>query len=174
MHTDTQSMLKFLIQNTPQNLVLDADALNILAENPTWLAFLPPHSILTPHPKELMRMMGGWQDEEECMNKMRDFTRRYNCFLLLKGAFSRIVSPEGDIYFNTTGNPAMASAGMGDALTGIVTALLARAYSPYEALSIGVFVHGLAADLFVENNKNPFLLASDLISYLGQAFSKLS
>ncbi|GAB4127714.1 MAG: bifunctional ADP-dependent NAD(P)H-hydrate dehydratase/NAD(P)H-hydrate epimerase [Raineya sp.] len=173
LHPNTQSMLKFLIQNTNKNLVLDADALNILAENPTWLAFLPPHSILTPHPKEFARLVGTWQNEEECMDKMKDFAYRYNCFLLLKGAFSRISTPEGKIFFNTTGNPAMASAGMGDVLTGIITALLARGYSPYEALSIGVFVHGLAADLLVEQTKSPFLVASDIISYLGKAFGKL-
>jgi NAD(P)H-hydrate epimerase len=170
---ETQTMLKLLIQQTPKNLVFDADALNILAENPTWLSFLPPQSILTPHPKEFVRLVGSWANDEECMQKMLDFSRRYGCFLLLKGAFSRISSPEGRIYFNTTGNPAMASAGMGDALTGIITALLAQGYPPYEALSIGVFVHGLAADLYVKNEKSPFLLASDLISYLGRAFYQL-
>lgn len=173
LHPDTQTMLKLLIQNTTHNLVLDADALNILAENPTWLSFLPPHSILTPHPKELARLIGTWDDEAECMEKMSNFTQRYSCFLLLKGAFSRIVSPDGRIFFNTTGSPAMASAGMGDALTGVITALLAQGYQPYEALSIGVFVHGLAADLFVEETNSSFLLATDLISDLGKAFASL-
>ena len=173
LHPDTQTMLKVLIQNTPNNLVLDADAINILAENPTWLSFLPTHSILTPHPKELTRLIGTWEDEAECMDKMSNFAQRYNCFLLLKGAFSRIVSPDGKIFFNTTGNPAMASAGMGDTLTGIITALLAQGYQAYEALSIGAFVHGLAADLFVEETDSPFLLATDLISYLGKAFGLL-
>lgn len=174
LHPDTQTMLKILIQNTPKNLVLDADALNILAENPTWLSFLPTHSILTPHPKELARLIGTWEDEAECIEKMSNFAQRYNCFLLLKGAFSRIASPDGKIFFNTTGNPAMASAGMGDTLTGIITALLAQGYQPYDALSIGIFVHGLAADLYVKETKSPFLLASDLIEHLAKAFTLLA
>lgn len=172
-HPETATMLKLAIQNTTRNLVLDADALNILSENPTWLSFLPPQTILTPHPKELTRLIGTWQDETECMHKMLDFAQRYNCLLLLKGAFSRIATPEGKIYFNTTGNPAMASAGMGDALTGIITALLAQGYLPQEALSIGVFVHGLAADLYIEATHSPYLTASQLISHLGEAFKTL-
>jgi NAD(P)H-hydrate epimerase len=172
-HPETQMMLKNLLQQSPPNIVLDADALNILAQNPAWLELLPADTILTPHPKEFARLAGSWQDDAECMNKMRDFAQKHRCFLLLKGAFSRIATPEGNIYFNPTGNPAMASAGMGDALTGVVTALLAQGYAPYEALSIGVFVHGLAADLFVENTQNSYLLASDLIGYLGKAFAVL-
>jgi len=170
---ETQEFLKFLIQESPVPLVLDADALNILSENPTWLAFLPPKSILTPHPKEFERLVGKWENDHECLEKLQTFAKKNHVYVVLKGAYSKIATPDGNILFNTSGNAGMATGGSGDVLTGIIAGLLAQHYSPLEAACIGVYVHGLAADLAVKKLGMPSLIASDLIQYISKAFLEL-
>lgn len=173
MHPETTTVLKSLIQFSSIPLVLDADALNILSENKTWLAFLPKGSILTPHPKEFERLAGKWDNHFERLEMQRSFSVKYQVYIVLKGANTSITTPSGLCYFNSTGNPGMATAGSGDVLTGILTGLMAQGYPPLEAAILGVYLHGLSGDLALEINSFESLIASDLISFLGKAFLKL-
>ena len=169
----SQMALKLLLQEYKRPMVLDADALNILAENPTWLPFLPSSAILTPHPKEFERLAGKWEDDFDKLEKQRAFASKYQVVVVLKGAHTSICSPDGKCYFNSTGNPGMATAGSGDVLTGIITGLLAQSYSPLEAAVLGVYLHGFAGDLSAKKVGYEALLASDLIKRLGKSFKKL-
>jgi ADP-dependent NAD(P)H-hydrate dehydratase / NAD(P)H-hydrate epimerase len=172
-HQETQTFLKFLIQEAQIPLVLDADALNILAENPTWLAFLPSECILTPHPKEFERLVGSWQNDYECLELLQNFARKNNVYVVLKGAYSKIATPDGKILINTSGNAGMATGGSGDVLTGIITGLLAQHYTPLEAVCIGTYVHGLSANFASKDIGQLSLIAGDIIEYLPQAFLEL-
>jgi NAD(P)H-hydrate epimerase len=174
LHEETQTFLKNLLQNVQIPLVLDADALNIMAQNPDWLSFLPKHSILTPHPKEFERLAGSWQNDYEALEKQVSFAQKYQCFVLFKGAYSRIATPEGKVFFNSTGNPAMATGGMGDVLTGIITALLAQGYPPEQALCIGVYAHGLAGDLAQQKRNAIAITPTMLLEELTSAFAQLA
>jgi len=137
-NSQTQQVVAALLQNsTDKKFVLDADAINILATDKSLLKLLPFECILTPHPKEFQRLVGGWQDSAERLQKQRDFALQYKCILILKDAHTSICSSKGEIYFNTSGNPGMATGGSGDVLTGIITGLLAQQYSPLEAALIG-------------------------------------
>lgn len=168
---ETAQALKLLIQNVDCPLVLDADALNLLAENKTWLAFLPPQTILTPHPKEFDRLAGAHSSDLDRLLTCRDFAHKYNVIVVLKGAFSAIVLPDKKVFFNTSGNPALAKGGSGDTLTGMILGLLAQGYDEVHAAVIAVYVHGYAADLYVKNNNEKSMLASDLIELLPKAFN---
>ncbi|WP_343566386.1 NAD(P)H-hydrate dehydratase [Sphingobacterium sp.] len=159
------------VNDTP--LVLDADALNILAREPNLWAFVPAHSILTPHPKELSRILGAWQDDFEKMEKVKVFARKHQFYVLIKGANSAMVMPDGMVYFNSTGNVGMATGGSGDILTGIITSLLGQGYSSKGALIMGVYIHGRAADIAVKTIGTYSLLPSDTISHLSNAFIEL-
>ncbi len=170
----SQMALKVLIQEFQHPMVFDADALNILSGNKTWLSFLPPESILTPHPKEFERLNGKWSDDFEKIEMQRRFANRYNVIVVLKGAHTSVCLPSGKCYFNSTGNPGMATAGSGDVLTGIITGLLAQKYSPAKAAILGVYVHGLAGDIAAKQNGQISMIASDIINNLGKAFKKLS
>lgn len=173
-HEETQSFLKKLLRETQTPLVLDADALNILSANPHWLSLLPENSILTPHPKEFERLVGSWNNDHEALEKQITFAQKHRCLLLVKGAYSRIATPEGKLFFNTTGNPAMATGGMGDVLTGIITALLAQGYSTEKALCIGVYAHGLAGDLAQQTHNTPYVTPTMLLEKLPKIWAKLA
>ncbi|MBT5669483.1 MAG: NAD(P)H-hydrate dehydratase [Lentimicrobiaceae bacterium] len=169
----TLKALKLLIQNSNSPMVLDADALNILSNNPTWLAFLPQSSILTPHPKEFERIVGGWNNDFECLDKQKALAQKHGIYVVLKGANTSICFPDGQIFFNSTGNPGMATAGSGDVLTGIITGLLASGYSPAVSSVMGVYLHGLAGDLSAVENGMEATTAGDIIENLGKAFLDL-
>ncbi len=168
----TGEAFKHLIQSG-MPLVIDADAVNILGENKTWLAFLPPGSILTPHPKEFERLGGKTSDDFQRNLLQRDLSQKYSCYIILKGAYTAITSPNGECFFNTSGNPGMATAGSGDVLTGIITGLVAQHYPPLEACLLGVYLHGLAGDLAAEITGQEALTASDIINNIGNAFQSL-
>lgn len=164
-----QSLKNLIQSSTP--LVIDADGLNLLAENPTWLSFLSPTTILTPHIGEFDRLAGKSSDSAERFDKAKQMAVKYGCTVVLKGAYSRIFLPDGKVYVNSTGNAGMASGGMGDALTGLITALLAQGYSIADAAILGVYVHGLAADLAIESNESEeSITATTVINYFGKAF----
>jgi NAD(P)H-hydrate epimerase len=169
----TQKALKLLIQNSGNPMVFDADAINILAENKTWLSFVPKNSIFTPHPKEFERLAGKSVHENERQQLQMEFSKKYGVYVVLKGAYTCISTPAGDCYFNSTGNPGMATAGSGDVLTGIITGLLAQKYTSFEACVLGVYVHGLAGDIAAKQLGYEALTANDIISFLGKAFKKL-
>lgn len=169
----TQNFLKLVIQNRTTPIVFDADAINILSENKTWLAFLPPGCVFTPHPKEFERLVGKSSDNYSRMEMQLVFAKKYNCYLVLKGANTAITCPDGDVFFNTTGNPGMATAGSGDALTGIITGLLAQGYSPKQSCLLGVYIHGKAGDLALDTQSQESLVSSDVIENLGKAFQMI-
>lgn len=169
----SQMSLKLLIQNSSVPIVFDADALNILSENPTWLAFLPQGCVLTPHPKEFQRLAGGWADDFEKLKKQREFSRKYGVIMVLKGANTSICFPDGQMFFNSTGNPGMATPGSGDVLTGIITGLIASGYTSGIASIIGVFIHGMAGDLAIKKMGMESITAGDIIDKLGKAFRKI-
>jgi NAD(P)H-hydrate epimerase len=170
----SQMALKLLIQEFKAPMVFDADALNILSENKTWLAFLPAGSILTPHPKEFERLTGKWTNDFGKLEMQRDFAKRYNIYVVLKGAHTSVCTPDGKCYFNSTGNPGMATAGSGDVLTGIITGLLAQNYTSGQAAVLGVYLHGLAGDLSAKKLGQEAMLAGDMVSLLGKAWKQLS
>ncbi|MFO8087193.1 MAG: NAD(P)H-hydrate dehydratase [Bacteroidales bacterium] len=171
--SQTQKLLKLLIQQAQKPMVLDADALNILAENKTWLSFLPPQSVLTPHPGEFDRLVGKSDNAFQRLEKARDFAQRYQVYLVLKGAFTAVCTPSKHVWFNTSGNPGMATAGSGDVLTGIVAALIAQNLAPFEAATLGVYLHGCAGDIAALDLSETALIASDVIAYLPLAFQEL-
>lgn len=169
----TQKTLKLLIQNCSCPVVFDADAINILAENRTWLAFVSKNSIFTPHPKEFERLVGKSANESERQNLQIEFSKKYGVYVVLKGAYTCVSTPAGDCYFNSTGNPGMATGGSGDVLTGIITGLLAQGYSSFESCLLGVYVHGLAGDLSAKRYGYEATTAGEIINMLGKAFKKL-
>lgn len=170
----TEMLLEQLLSRSRQPLLLDADALNILGNKPDWLEKLPKDSILTPHLKEFSRLMGKSSENHfERLAQLRTFAQQYRVFLLLKGAHTAIATPEGQIFFNTTGNPGMATAGSGDVLTGIIAGLLSQGLSPQETVLAGAYCHGLAGDIAAERLGENALMASDITEALGQAFQYL-
>ncbi len=173
MHEDTQQALKKILHYYTGKLVIDADGLNILSENKTWLGFLPPGSILTPHPKEFERLTQKHSSDFERLSALKQFALKHNCIVILKGAHSAITMPDGNVFFNSSGNSALAKGGSGDGLTGIILGLLSRGYSAPQAALIGTFVHGFAADLCVRKKSRESILISDVIAQLGKAFKKL-
>lgn len=170
---ETQQALKLLIQNTSLPILFDADALNILAENKTWISFIPPFSILTPHPKEFERLFGKQSNDFERNKRQKEISVLHRIYIILKGAYTCISTPEGKCFFNTTGNPGMATGGSGDVLTGIILGLLAQGYHPQEAAILGVYLHGLAGDLAAKALSQEAMISGDITEMLGRAFTKI-
>ena len=156
------------------HLVLDADALNILAEHKEFLSDLPDETILTPHPKELERLVGECNNSYQRMEKAIDLAAEIKSYIILKGAYSMIITPDGKCYLNPTGNPGMATGGSGDVLTGIILALTAQGYSSYEACLIGTYVHGLAGDIAAKKIGMISMTAMDIVDALPAAWKNLS
>jgi ADP-dependent NAD(P)H-hydrate dehydratase / NAD(P)H-hydrate epimerase len=168
----TQNAMKHLIQNVSNPMVFDADALNILSENPTWLSFIPAGSILTPHVGEFDRLAGKSSNGWERLEKARDFAFRYKCYFVLKGAHTAIIAPDKQVVFNSTGNPGMATAGTGDVLTGMILGLLAQGYSSMISAMMGVYLHGLAGDLASRKIPMESLVAGDVLNNIPRAIRK--
>ncbi|MBO5848166.1 MAG: NAD(P)H-hydrate dehydratase [Bacteroidales bacterium] len=160
---ETVTLLKKIIQEATQPLVLDADALNIIADNPTWLSFLPDNTILTPHPKEFERLFGRTNNSYERLELQRKMSVVHNIIIVQKGAHTAITFPNGTCFFNSTGNPGMATAGSGDVLTGMILSLLAQRYAPQEAALLGVYLHGKAGDIAAEKIGVESIIARDII-----------
>lgn len=154
-------------------VVVDADAINILANRRAWLQQLPKGIILTPHPKEFDRLQGPSSDSYERLSKALDLAERLQGYVIVKGHYSALCLPNGHILFCPTGNAGMATAGSGDVLSGIITALLARGYDQTAACALGMYLHGLAGDLAAEEIGQESLMASDIINYLPKAFLRL-
>lgn len=166
----TKEMLYQLLLHSICPLVIDADAINVLGDNKEWLTSLPANTILSPHPKEFERIAGRTTNHFERHAAQVDFSKTYKVYIILKGAHTCITTPEGDSYFNTTGNPGMAKGGSGDVLTGVLTALLAQGYLALEACLLGVYMHGLAGDLAAASIGQTGMTASDIASHLPAAF----
>ena len=170
--TDSSAKLvKRILRHFHKPILLDADALTIISKEKSILQQLPPATILTPHPKEFDRIFGNHSNEAERIKKAIEVATTYQVILVLKGS-KTLVTHKGNAFVNTTGNAGLAKGGSGDALTGIITALLAQGYVPFQAAKIGVYLHGLAADIALEDQSMESLLISDVIEYLGKAFKK--
>ncbi len=169
----TVEVLEEILKMHFGSLVIDADALNILAENKNLLNNLPVNTIITPHPGEFARLFGPTKNSFERIELQRQKAKELNIFIILKGAYTSIASPKGKLYFNSTGNPGMATAGSGDVLTGILTSLLSQGYNSFEASIMGVFLHGLAGDIAATKSGFNALIAGDIIDNIGVAFKKI-
>lgn len=171
---DVIGFISYLFDNYTKPLVVDADALNIISENEYLKKKIPSKSILTPHPVEFERLSGKKFDNGYSrLQAARDFAFAFDVYIVLKGAYTAIVSPDKTVHFNSTGNPGMATGGSGDILTGIITSLLAQKYNPLDAARMGVYLHGLAADLAVQTISERSLLPSDIIENIGKAYLSL-
>jgi NAD(P)H-hydrate epimerase len=166
-------MVRLLLEGFTKPVVLDADALNIISSHRELLHLIPKNSILTPHPKEFERLVGPWQNDFDRVEKQKSLARELNSVIVVKGGYSTIVSPEGEVFFNNTGNPGMATGGTGDVLTGILTGLLAQGYSCLDSALVGVYLHGLAGDLGIMETGQESLIASDVTRFLPAAFRQL-
>lgn len=163
-------LLQAVLSHFNKPIVIDADGLNILSMNQELLSELPPGSILSPHPKEFERLFGKTANHPEKINIAIQHAQRLFIYIIIKGHNSALVCPDGEVYFNSTGNPGMATGGSGDVLTGILAGLLAQGYSSKETCLMGMFIHGLAADIAVQHISQEALIAGDIIEYLGKAF----
>ncbi len=170
---NTKKALANLIAEVSTPIVFDADALNIISEQNELLKNIPENSILTPHPKEFVRLAGEVSNDYEKIHTQINFSVTYKVIVVLKGANTSITCPDGACYFNSTGNPGMATAGSGDVLTGIILSLLGQGYKPKDAAITGVYLHGLAGDIASEKIGQEALIASDIIENLGYAYLRI-
>ncbi len=170
----TGHALAGFLEEYKEPVVLDADALNLIARQPELLARLPKGSVITPHPKEFSRLFGESSNSMIHLEHARIQAMRYNINIVLKGHHTAVVTSEGECWYNLTGNAGMAKGGSGDVLTGIITGLLAQGYKPAEAAIMGVYLHGLAGDIAAKKMSQEALIASDIIDNLGKAFMTLN
>jgi len=170
---ETQTAFHSFLEDFEKPLVIDADALNILSLNKSWFSCVHPGTVLTPHLKEFDRLSGKSGNSYARLFRQIEFSAEHKCVIVLKGAYTSISDPDGNVYFNSTGNPGMATAGSGDVLTGMILSLLAQGYSPLDAAVTGVYIHGLAGDLAAEKSSFESVISSDIINEIGSAFSKI-
>ena len=165
----TIDALETMLKTGVGPFILDADALNCISKRPQLLSLLPPQTIITPHIGEFDRLFGEQGSSEERLKTAIAMARQYKIIIVLKGHYTATIRPTGRVYFNSTGNPGMATAGAGDVLTGVIAAFMAQGYRPEHAATIGVYIHGLAGDLAVEKIGEFGLTAGDIADYLGRA-----
>ena len=172
MQDESVAALSALLKKAEGPMVLDADALNILAANKKMIDSVPKGSVLTPHPGELERLLGSWENDYQKIDLCKAFCSEKELILVVKGAHS-LVTDGTHLFINSTGNPGMATAGSGDVLSGVIGGLMAQGYNPMEAAIFGVYLHGSSGNLAVQHTGFEALVASDLIEYLGPAFLEL-
>lgn len=170
--SDTKRAFSDFIKKNKAPLVIDADGLNLLSLQKELLSLLPARTVLTPHPKELERLIGPWEHDFDKLRKAQAFSKKFDCIVVIKGA-NTITVYQDKGYVNTTGNPGMATAGSGDILAGIITGMIAQGYEPLQAAIFGVYLHGRSADLVIETTGYQSLVASDIANGLGQAYLDL-
>ena len=171
---DTALALMEQIQGSTIPIVLDADAINILSTHRNWFSRIPKRSILTPHLGELERLIGKCMDTYERLTKVKELAAYLQSYIIVKGAWTAIVTPEGNIHFNPTGNPGMATGGSGDVLTGILLGLLAQGYPQEDACRLGVYIHGMAGDIAAEEKTEIAMTANDIVEALPTAWKKFT
>ncbi|WP_225037236.1 NAD(P)H-hydrate dehydratase [Winogradskyella sp. SM1960] len=169
---ETVNAIEAFLKKNKTALVIDADGLNIIAQNKSLLKLLPKQTVLTPHLKELERLVGQWTDDFDMLKRVKAFSEKYNVIVLIKGAHSITVN-KNKLYINTTGNPGMATAGSGDVLTGVISGLIAQNYSPLAATIFGVYLHGKSGDISIEDYGYQSLIARHIIETLGEAYIDL-
>lgn len=169
----TLNALEAFLKSTDEPLILDADALNCIALRPTLLSYIPAHSILCPHANEFDRLFGEQDDAETRLKKAIEVAKYYNIVILLKGHYSAIVRPDGRVFFNSSGNAGMATAGSGDVLTGVIAAFVAQGYKPAISATIAAYVHGVAGDLAAEEHGEYGVTAGDIAANIGRAIKTI-
>ena len=173
VHPSHNKLLAGIFEKVNKPMVIDADALNIMAENKELLKLIPAQSIITPHPKEFERLFGKTESDFERLALASTKSKELNIYIVLKGHYGFISTPNGKEFFNSTGNAGMATAGSGDVLTGIITGLLAQGYSPAESSVFGVYLHGLAGDFAAAEFSQEAMLAGDIINCMPAAFKAI-
>lgn len=172
LHASNSSLLSQCFLGDLKPLVLDADALNSISEDPALLQKIPANTIITPHVKEFERLFGKAANDFERMQIAIQKTNALRIVIVLKGRYSLVATPGGNCYFNTTGNPGMAKGGQGDVLTGMILSFLAQGYASPDAACISVYLHGYAADLAIAGMAMEALMPSDVIEFIGEAIKK--
>jgi NAD(P)H-hydrate epimerase len=172
-NSKTIEAFKLFLKETNFPIVLDADALNIISLEKELLKDIPSQSVLTPHPQEFKRLVGEWNNEFERLDKQIALSKEFGITVLLKGAYSSITIPSGQVFFNSTGNSGMATAGSGDVLTGIITSLLAQGYSSEQSTILGAYLHGLSGDIYINKYSKEGLISRDLIEYIPIAIREI-
>ncbi len=170
---ETLSLLLTLIKGYKSPMVLDADALNLISQNPELIELVPEGSILTPHVGEFNRLVGNASYSYARIEKQKEFSKKHKLIMVLKGAHTSISNIDGVVSFNSTGNPGMSTAGSGDVLTGIITGLLAQGYAPFDAARLGVYLHGSAGDIAATQLGQSSVIASDITERISSAFISL-
>ncbi|MBK7306221.1 MAG: NAD(P)H-hydrate dehydratase [Chitinophagaceae bacterium] len=173
LHPSHKKLIADIFEKVKTPMVIDADALNIMAENRALLSLVPKNSILTPHPKEFERLFGKTENDFDRLKLAKQKSTEYQVYIILKGHYSFISTPEGKGYFNSTGNAGMATAGSGDVLTGMITGLLAQHYTPINACLLAVYLHGVAGDIAAAKCSEEAMIATDLINCMGDAFIQI-
>lgn len=173
LHDSHIKLLNEVFSQINKPMVIDADALNIIAQNPALLKSVPAGSIITPHPKEFERLFGKTENDFERLQLALNKAKEFNIYIILKGHYSFISTNEGKGFFNSTGNAGMATAGSGDVLTGIITGLLAQGYNALQASMLGVYLHGLAGDVAASKFSQEAMISSNITDCLGDAFKQI-
>lgn len=168
----TAESYRELLVKTKKPMVIDADGLNLLAKNPDLIKSIPEKSVLTPHPKELERLIGEWKDDFDKLEKARQFSQEYDVILVIKGSHT-ITIYHDNMYINNSGNPGMATAGAGDVLSGVITGLISQKYEPLQATVFGVYLHGRAGDLAADKLGYQGMIAGDIVEHMGAAYLDL-
>jgi NAD(P)H-hydrate epimerase len=171
---ETTALLQNVLSAYSKPMVFDADALNILSANKELLNKMPPYSILTPHPKEFEKLFGKSANDFDRIELAKQKSKELKVVIILKGHHSFIATPDEKYFFNSSGNPGMATGGSGDVLTGIATAFLSQHYSPEQATILSVYLHGLAGDIAAKQISQHSMIASDIIESLSEAFKQIS
>jgi hydroxyethylthiazole kinase-like uncharacterized protein yjeF len=169
-----KDLMKKTLSSFQRPMVIDADGLNILSKHSMWIEFISPGSILTPHPKEFERLFGPAANDFDKLQLALKNAAEFQIFIVLKGHYTFIACPDGQGYFNSTGNAGMATAGSGDVLTGMLTGLLCQGYEPKDAAILGVYLHGKAGDIAAAKNSQEALIASDIIENIGAPFREIA
>lgn len=169
-HPDTQKSFLSFLKNYTKPMILDADALNVISKDPKNLELIPKESIITPHPKEFERLFGSTKNSFERLELARKKAKELNIYIVLKDHHTQVITPQGNVFYNITGNSGLAKGGSGDILTGILTSFLAQGYSQEETCILGVWLHGKAADFAAEKYSKEAMLPSDVVNELGNVF----
>ena len=169
-----RKLLTDIFSQVKKPMVLDADALNTISRHKELLDIIPPFSILTPHIKEFERLTSPVKNDFERLHWALQLSKKYQIHIIVKGRYSFISSPDGRAFFNNTGNAGMATAGSGDVLTGIITAMLAQGYTPLDSCILGTYLHGVAGDIAAEQLSQEAMIASDIVKCLPPAFKQLT
>jgi hydroxyethylthiazole kinase-like uncharacterized protein yjeF len=170
---ESVDLLIHILAHFKKPILLDADALNIISANKLLLRKVPHHTIITPHPKEFDRLFGVHHSIEKRIDTAIKKAKEHNLIIVLKG-HKTLITHADESFLNSTGNAGLAKGGSGDALSGIITALLSQGYNPFTAAKIGVFIHGLAADITLKTQSMESMLITDVIENLGLAFKEIN